>query len=399
MKYYFQILLCMAFLQTYSQDVEAICNCLKAYDYIDNLSDLSLKKALCELDIVKGDRNEEEIEEQLIEKCTFFNEKVEELRKIALTERAELDDIVEDSSEQTMKIVGSYTISRDHSPEGSPRLYVFADHIYAIPYFGGMIVGTWEIVKDQYIHFKPLRPKFPFVMYGRHNKEIGDSTKMMFRGRDFNHYTRICMSKGTQENLTCTPVFNEGANCFSYPESYKTTVEGIYSEIGFTGVNLYGDQYKKGKGRLYNVKNPEGYNELIIKEYIEMSNTQSFRGTIIEDGLLFEEELSPRPLSDSDKEGFLMIKEILLSSFEPEEEVYYNAGYKSFSKENMETSDYVYNETDNVYNYVHKDYNQYEKKDYDTPNVVYPYKRLKTVEAKLTSYTVTEGSMLYTVCD
>ena len=116
---------------------------------------------------------------------------------------------------QAPDISGIYS-SLSHSPEGSPTLYVFKDGFYAIPYFGGVQFGTWEIENNTQVVFRPEHVKERFAVYARYNPQLQGSTRVFFSG--FEHgenYFGIRTLGQASPNLN--RVFNEDANCTSWP--------------------------------------------------------------------------------------------------------------------------------------------------------------------------------------
>ena len=118
---------------------------------------------------------------------------------------------------QKSTIIGMYSTSMGSNQQATAAIFVLDNNNFLEAYFGGMRKGTWKIIKDSLVEFKYTDiPASPFTLFGRQNKNIGDSVRMFFEG--FNA-SPAAFHFG---NLKCrmplmTKVFNDDANCISFP--------------------------------------------------------------------------------------------------------------------------------------------------------------------------------------
>ena len=79
------------------------------------------------------------------------------------------------------EIIGLYALSSS-TPEGGAHMFVLENGTYAIAYFGGIRTGQWKKIKDDTFRFTPNTKQSEFELYGRYNRDLGDSLKIFFNG-------------------------------------------------------------------------------------------------------------------------------------------------------------------------------------------------------------------------
>lgn len=115
-------------------------------------------------------------------------------------------------------ITGAYN-SSSNDPHGGSSFIVMPDHHFVVAYFGGILKGTWQKEDDLYHFVFKTEPRF--VLYGRKRKLNNDTTTVSVKlDGNKGFAVRFNANKKDQPFL---PIFNEDANCYSYPYVYKQT--------------------------------------------------------------------------------------------------------------------------------------------------------------------------------
>ncbi len=391
----------------------ATCNCFEKTGYIDSEAHFELKLDSCHIlskeDSLKVERlgsindYESALYDYFRTHCDAYKTKRDTLLQSYADENNTLFSIEDSLSANNKKIMGEYSLAFGHSsPEGGARLYILEDNKFAIGYFGGAQIGHWKIVKGQFLHLIPLRPKYPFAIYGRHNPNIKDSTKIVFKrfGRSPHSFIHL----GKLDQVThLTPVYNKDYNCSSYPS--KTIVEGIHEEISLAYKIWYGEE-KSNELELFSFQNPKAYNDFVVYGYIDNYKLKPLRVIIDGDKLIFgkNEYTTRRPFEDDESES--LIKEIsgAYNEFTTISK-YYNLGYKEFDEETILSEIYTYNSRDNTYISSYYDCKTEEGKDcykaddYDNVKVVNKYDVLQNISTSKKKYMIHDESLIYSVCE
>ncbi|SCY04555.1 hypothetical protein SAMN05192588_0877 [Nonlabens sp. Hel1_33_55] len=119
------------------------------------------------------------------------------------------------AQESSADISGSYHIP-SNDPQGGSSIIISADHHFAIAYFGGIQKGTWEQNGSiiQFTFHKEPRA----VLYAKKNSTVNDSVGVRVSMNDFNE---VALRFNAYDDEPFIPLFNEKANCFTYPYIYK----------------------------------------------------------------------------------------------------------------------------------------------------------------------------------
>ena len=184
-------------------------------------------------------------------------------------------------TETEKEIVGVY--QKRQGPDDFTMVVIFPDHRYIVGYFGGMQKGIWKMEGDFVSLTQETEPAF--VLYGRKRKSFGEKTTISYNVEASN---RVLVNWESTANPSFVPVFNEGANCFSYP--YVQNLKQGVQELKLTQLRQDYAGRTQDKSEIFQFKNPEAFNELLL---INLSS-QYTRGQTQK--LLFKEEelfLSP----------------------------------------------------------------------------------------------------------
>jgi len=305
------------------------------------------------------------------------------------------------NAQNNANITGTYSLG-SHSPEGGSHLIVLENGNYAITYFGGIQIGKWEFNQDGVYEFTPNIRESKFELFGRHNKDIKDSTKIFFTGFE-NSETFIQLRTSKEEDYILQQVFNIGANCFNFP--YVNTFNSTANSI-----SLMFDSYGEERSKIITFKNLEGYNDFLAY-YIEVSSyeAQSFYATFKENSLYFEDnKYSERtPLSKGDEDV-----EFLRNFIDKEmnrETIYLNPSYNMFGGIDSEDTNqdihehHVFNKQKNALidtkSYVEGD--EYIKSDesFHNMSIIYAYKVIKEFSKTSVKFIINDNSIFQVKCD
>ncbi|WP_027419622.1 hypothetical protein [Crocinitomix catalasitica] len=386
------------------------CDCFTQIDYIDNKADFEIKfedcTALTKKEAAqiekKGsvDEFKKQLQAALSDNCPAFASKLYSLRNsysIGIPDSIYNAEPKCKSVEE--EIIGQYSLSfGNHSPEGGARLYVLPDYKYMIVAFGELQVGSWKILKEKYLHFIPKKMEYPFHVYGRFNPAIGDSTITSFLGDDFSYRTLIHygLVKDSQPNLI--PIFNEEANCFDFP--YLGSIAGKYDEIALAYQKRY--EYDENEPiDIYSFKNVNKFNDFVVLEYTDMEVLRTERVNIQGDQLIFGlNKVTKRyPLPEVNSEDALFINEYTKRQVVLPE-LYYNAMYRSFDKNQVNSELYEFDEKLNSFIYINGEGIEFsESEEYTNYLVVNKYELLDNVSKQTKRYSIAEASIIYTVCE
>ncbi|CAH8283289.1 hypothetical protein EV196_102251 [Mariniflexile fucanivorans] len=188
---------------------------------------------------------------------------------------------------QNDAISGSYYQSSG-SPEGGANFIVMPNNHFVVAYFGGIQKGTWKLEADGTYEFKyHAEPKF--VLYGRHNTRLKDSISVSL-AVDGNKGIAFRFNGSTDDIFT--PMFNKGANCFSYPYIYKQKDKLISLDAFSPDYKNYDDGRQGDLPGFYSFKIEESYNDFIVAGLSEeYSQGGSFRAKY-KDGVLLLDEMT-----------------------------------------------------------------------------------------------------------
>ncbi|WP_121906808.1 hypothetical protein [Ulvibacter antarcticus] len=177
-------------------------------------------------------------------------------------------------------ITGSYYMSSGN-PEGGTNMIVMPNNTFVVSYFGGMRKGTWELKDNKYKFTYHVEPKF--VLYGRHNTNLQD-TVMVNMSVDANKELAIRFNSDSVGAFS--PIFNKGANCFSYPYIYKQHETINILDAYAPNLNYYHEGEISNSPEFYSFRIKEAYNDFILVGLSsEYSRAGSFNA-VYKDGIM-----------------------------------------------------------------------------------------------------------------
>ncbi len=303
-------------------------------------------------------------------------------------------------------IVGLYNLGSS-SPEGGSHLFILENGDYAIAHFGGLKIGKWKnIGKDIYqLSFNPSESKFE--LFGRYNKGLEGNTKISFNGFE-NGETFVQLKKDKEEGYTMQRVFNENANCFSYP--YVHTFNTIAKNISFMSIQ-HADVDTNHS--IITINNPERYNDFVAG-YVEVSNYESNPLIVIfkDNQLYFEDgrgKSSERTPLEEVGENLEFIKKFIDMELN-RDTIYLNPSYNVFGQIDNEDGSqqdinehHVFNEQKNAFidteYYVEGEENNLSEDSYEKMSIVYVYKILKKHSKESAKPKINESPLFQVNCD
>lgn len=275
------------------------------------------------------------------------------------------------------KIEGTYSSSQRGSPEGNARLYITADNHFAIPYFGGVVVGKWHEEQPGLIRFVPYQYPHAFAVWGWYDPELKDSISVYFsQCQDGVNYFGYQSDK---LHMPLRQIFNADNNCVPYPNVWTQKGECLSLQL----MNK-DEQMRSGPDALYTFANDKKYNRFMISFIERKSEQQPFAAQYKEGKLVFDRYQSQfdvkRPLPEAGTEDFAFLKELTRSgSNDIPDTLLLNNGYNVHTTEVIDTLNYRFDQVRNAYvnflNYKEVEVNE-ALTDYNNRLLLYPYVRL-----------------------
>ncbi|MCB0485266.1 MAG: hypothetical protein KDC47_03620 [Flavobacteriaceae bacterium] len=297
----------------------------------------------------------------------------------------------------TSKIVGIYYFPSGN-PEGGSSLIVLPDHTFVQTYFGGMIHGTWKVEANN-ISFKPYVESDPFVVYVRKTDTL-TNTKISFEGFENGMPSYVNFKLNKVVSTKMKRVFNEDANCFSYPYEYE--VKGIIEEIHLAVPlgHWHNNQFNKVTFAV------DDYNDIVIINNPVKSDVTQFVAQIQANGLQFNGKLVARKeLQDIGEEDIIFIKAFVMKK--PFEDTIYKNEEHFFVDQTfpIDLKKYSYNKKAD--RYVLIDQSKKTQIDEETgieyyersPIKLLPYRRLNIKNKLEGTIEVQQGSLFIAKCD
>ena len=287
------------------------------------------------------------------------------------------------NAQNNTDIAGMYALVSS-SPEGGSQLIVLENGKYAIMYFGGIQVGNWELAQGDVYRFAPNPGTNQFELYGRHNKNLSNETKILFNGFE-NGETFMHAGATKDGSYRMKRIFNSGANGYSFPyvHTFKTTGD----IIAFMSKNHHQDTHS-----FATFKNPEGYNDLVANFAGEnhVRESRPFTATFKYDKLYFEDDnYSQRSPLDEDE-----IRELIDQEMN-RETLYFNRSYNRFEDDIHEY--HVFNEQKGAYidTEYYEDGEEHIKSEesFDSMSIIYAFEALKDYTTGPVKYSIDENAI------
>ncbi|WP_201551778.1 hypothetical protein [Psychrobacter fjordensis] len=372
-----------------------VCECFKKVDYIDDFSDFDIKFDQC-LQASTNDsalKQDEHIFEQYthsmhehqMQSCDVYAARVD---YVLQRPEPKLSDPIYNNQDQYKEIaesiVGEYSMSFGNpSPEGGSSLALLDNQRYVMVGFGVVLVGDWRIVKGKYLHLIPHRTEYPFYVFGRHNTELKDKTKIRFKGSGFSESTLIRYGEISQDTPILMPILHIDDQ---YP--YDAKIPHIPRALSLA----YNSDYENNDDEaidIYTFDNDEELNDLYVLEFNKLARREVMKAIIGDDELTFDQgTTTKRPLPRATSENAEFYKEI--SDIKPfPKTLYYNLAGRSFDSRDIKQYNYTFD--DNLKAYVanikcHEDCPAAD--DYDNTDIFYEYKSLEDITVQQSKFKI-----------
>ncbi|WP_179353885.1 hypothetical protein [Winogradskyella vidalii] len=174
---------------------------------------------------------------------------------------------------QNDQISGSY-YQTSGNPEGGTTFIILPNHTFVVAYFGGARKGTWKLKAGDIYEFT-YHTEEKHVLFGRTKSEDKDSVNVNI-GVDEQEGIAIRFNAINKEPFI--PLFNKGANCFSYPYHYKQKEQLKTLDISVPKERQYYKEISTDSVNIYSFKVEEDYNDFIL---IGLPETYSRPGSFI----------------------------------------------------------------------------------------------------------------------
>jgi hypothetical protein len=296
------------------------------------------------------------------------------------------------------QIAGVYKLSSGN-PEGGNTFFIFNDHRFVVTFFGGVLVGTWSI-QDKQVNFKPFVSEHQFYIYGRHNSDLKNGSRIYFQGFQ-EEPTFIGFGKMQLDQPLLKSVFNPNPNCVSYPSVAK--FNEVPTQILLSNQSDY--QSNQGlKRNVYTFSNTEKYNDFIAYYQEDSQDKKPFSATLKGGKLFFgyDEKGAVKYPLPTKGEDFQFIKQILEAPTSVDK-VFYNPFYNQSNENLNDKYNWKFDERKNAYinihNYVNGEENRPKEQDaYNKMNIIYQFNLLKLVEKKVKPFAIDRKSLFVAIC-
>jgi len=302
------------------------------------------------------------------------------------------------SAQDATGIYGKYNRSVKGDPQGASYLYMLKDYHYVIVFFGGAQLGTWTLSEQGLVVFRPHMPSSRFQLYGRHNPDIKDSTRICFQQFAEEETFIGTGGEGAGQPLL-QRVFNPEPNCFGYPYVYR--FQGKKKNFVFAN-KPYRDEDSVEARQLYPFSNPDGYNDFIAVYHKPGGEYEPFVARWNGKALAFSEDDIdvPSPFEEGEDREFL--DELSHANPDPDT-IFFNPRYKEAPDVAQDTLNFTYHKEKGAYistlNYREGEEYDREADDFNRMNIVYPFRKLQPGAPVKGSFTLAGGSLFHASCE
>jgi len=277
-------------------------------------------------------------------------------------------------SQNPQDITGAYSLRGGNH-------YLKPDQTFVIIGYATLITGKWELKDKGLVLFTPDRPKEKFTLYGRHNKNIGDSVKIMLSNGFYDDETLLHFGQLQKPIPELKRIFKPGHRHISFPYVYTTKANADF--VSFSYFN-YGEETSPTP-EIYTFTNKENYNDFIGFYFEDKHQYKPFyyqfkNGKLYYDEDSFsEKEDLEAALQENPNELSDLINNLNHLDFSPQQ-LFYTPLYNEFNGNEEEFNlNFEFNKDKNAWiDKLNYDDNEEKSKDYDynTINILYEYQQL-----------------------
>ena len=270
-------------------------------------------------------------------------------------------------------IVGAYNL------RGGSH-FLKPDQTFIIIGYATIITGKWELKEKGLVLFTPDRPKEKFTLYGRHNKKIGDSIKIMLSNGFYDDETLMHFGPLQKPIPELKRIFKPGHRHISFPYVYTTKANSDFVSFSYFS---YGEE--TATPEIYTFTNKEKYNDFIGHYFKNKHDYEPFyyhfkdeKLYCHEDSFSEKEDLDTL-LEENSNELTDLVNNLTHLDFYAQK-VYYTPLYNEFNGDEEEFNlNFEFNKDKNAWintlNYVENEENSKDY-DYNTINILYEYQQL-----------------------
>jgi hypothetical protein len=265
--------------------------------------------------------------------------------------------------------------------------YIRPNHTFIIVAYATIITGKWELKEKGWVLFTPDYEEQKFTLYGRHNKYLGDSTKIMLSNGFYDDETLLHFGALESQVPQFKRIFKPHHRHISFPYVYTTNANN--NNLSFTYFKYYPYDIKPDSStvsEIYSFKNAEKFNDFIGYYWRERKDHEPFyyqyKNEMLysDDGESAGEKQDVETVLKETEEGFReMLTDTTSTEFSPKK-IYFTPKYNacSISEEDF-AAHYIFNYKKNAW--LHRnDYVEGEELmntfDYNNTHIIYEYQKL-----------------------
>lgn len=288
-------------------------------------------------------------------------------------------------------ITGAYTLHGGNH-------YLKPDQTFVIIGYATLITGKWELKDKGFVLFTPDFPKEKFTLYGRHNKNIGDSVKIMLSNGFYDDETLLHFGELQKPVPELKRIFKPGHRHISFPYVYTTKANTDF--VSFSSFP-YGEESNKSP-EIYTFTNNENYNDFIGFYFEDKHQYKPFyyqfkNGKLYYDEDSFsEKEDLEAAFRENSNELSDLINNLNHLDFFPQQ-LFYTPLYNEFNGNEEEFNlNFEFNKDKNAWintlNYVENEENS---KDYNTINILFEYQQLNDFTKQKSAIKIDQNLFLF----
>ena len=258
------------------------------------------------------------------------------------------------------------------------------DQTFVLVGYATLITGKWELKEKGLVYFIPDYEKEKFTLYGRHNKNATDSTKIMLSYGFYDDETLLHFGPLKKPVPEFKRIFKPGHRHISFPYVYRA--KGNSDEISFTYFPYEFDGKRNEEPEIYTFQNKEKYNDFIGYYWRVKNDNQPFYYQYKNDRLYSDEDTYgekndlTNALEEIEADFKTLISESNSTDFSPKK-MYSTPLYNSIDVSPEELLlNYKFNEQKNAWLNI-LNYEQDEELspdyDYNITNILFEYQKVE----------------------
>ncbi len=284
-------------------------------------------------------------------------------------------------SQSPKDIVGAYNL------RGGLH-FVKPDHTFVIIAYATLMTGTWELQDKGLVYFVPNYEKNRFTLYGRHNKNIADRTKILLSYGFYEDETLLHFGPLKNPVPEFKRIFKPGHRHISFP--YVYTKNGNSAEVSFTYFPYSYEEERTKTPEIYTFINNQKFNDFIgyyheVKEDFKPFYYKYQNGKLFYDKENYSEKRNLESETQAIETDFRYLIENSNPTFSPKK-IFSTPLYNSFevSDEDL-VLNFKFNAQKNAWLNILNDKNDEElaeDNDYHKVNIIFEYHKVENFSKK-----------------